>query len=209
MAELGLIAIALDQRNHGRRLVDKRCNEGMWRPHHPVDMYGIMLGTARDISLMIDLLPARLGIATDRVGVTGGSLGGHVSLLAMALDKRIAVGAPQIGSGDYRRLMELRCIEHGDPGSCVDEYYPAELDAVVRRFDPIHHAASFADRPLHMFNGADDAVVQLECNERFYAAAAPHYTDPDRIKLTAVPNVGHTVTDEMRHEGNAWLARWL
>jgi hypothetical protein len=42
-------------------------------------MYSVILGTARDISLPIDCVPARLGLAVDRVGVTGGSLVGHAT----------------------------------------------------------------------------------------------------------------------------------
>jgi len=46
-------------------------------------MYGIQLGTARDISSVLDVLPARLGVQIDKVGVMGVSLGGHTSLLGI------------------------------------------------------------------------------------------------------------------------------
>ena len=105
LRDLGLIVVGLDQRNHGQRQIDIRCNAG-WGPATPADMYGILVGTAMDVSLLIDLLPARLGIATDRVGMSGISLGGHATLLAMSLEMRIGVGAAIVGSGDFRTLMQ-------------------------------------------------------------------------------------------------------
>ncbi|MFA4943463.1 MAG: prolyl oligopeptidase family serine peptidase [Lentisphaeria bacterium] len=208
LAAMGCIAIALDQRNHGRRLVDGRVN-GNWSPTHAADMYGVFLGTAMDVGTLIDMIPARLGLTSERIGMTGGSLGGHATLLAMAVDPRIRVGVPLIGSGDYRRLMELRAAANNCPAADFDQYFPPELAAVVNRRDPIHCAAVFADRPLLMLNGADDNLVQLACNQRFEAAARAHYKDGSRLKLVAYPGVGHEMTPEMWSEAKAWFKTWL
>lgn len=90
---------ALVLRNHGIRLVDGRVN-GDWGPTHAADMYGVILGTAVDVVTLIDMIPARLGLTSDRIGMTGGSLGGHTTLMAMARDPRIRVGVPVIGGGE-------------------------------------------------------------------------------------------------------------
>ena len=208
LAALELIAVAVEQRNHGNRLVDARAN-GNWSPVHAADMYGNLLGTAQDVSLLIDMLPARLGIDTARVGMTGISMGGHATLLAMALDTRIAVGAPMIGGGDYRRLMELRAAANGTPAEEFPRYFPAGLQSAVERFDPIHHLARFADRPLLLANGADDTLVPLECNQHFAAATLPYYAHADRLKLSSYPGIGHEVPPAMWEEVKTWLRRWL
>ena len=127
----------------------------------------------------------------------------------MARDARIAVGAPLIGGGDYRRLMELRAAANGCPPEDFAGYFPAALQAAVEKFDPIHHAARFADRPLLLANGADDPLVQLECNQRFAAAARPHYTEATRLRLSSYPGVGHQVPAAMWHEAKCWLQHWL
>ena len=205
LAAEGLIAIGVEQRNHGRRLVDARCNSD-----NPADlMYSIILGTAQDIMLLIDCLPARLGTATDRVGVTGVSLGGHVTQLVMVLDSRVSVGASLIGSGDYRRLMELRAARHGIPAEQFSTFYPPALDTLVQRYDPINRAECFADRPLLLLNGASDDLVQVECNRRFEAAIRPYYSHPDRLRMTVYPNVGHETPPEMWSEAKEWLVKWL
>lgn len=208
LAGMGYIAIALDQRNHGRRLLDGRVNWD-WSVTHAADMYGVFLGTAADISTLIDLVPARLGLTSDRIGMTGGSLGGHATLMAMALDPRIKVGVPLIGSGDYRRLMELRAVLNKCPASDFSRYFSPAMEAAVRHRDPIHNAAVFADRPLLMLNGADDKVVPLECNQRFEAAARPFYTDGSKLKLVAYPGIGHEVPAAMWAEAKAWFKTWL
>jgi dienelactone hydrolase len=205
LAAAGLIAIGVEQRNHGRRLVDAQRNTDATANL----IYENVLGTARDISLLVDLLPASLGLATDRTGLTGVSLGGHVTELAMALDPRIAVGASLIGSGDFRRLMELRAAKYEIPAERFDAFYSPALDAVVQRYDPISHPERFADRPLLMLNGDADDLVQLECNQRFEAAARPHYTHPERLRLSVYPGVGHATPPEMWEEARAWLVRWL
>ena len=208
LAALGFIAIAIEQRNHGRRLVDGRVN-GDWSLSHAADMYGVFLGTASDVVTLIDMLPARLGLTSDRIGMTGVSLGGHATLMAMALDSRISAGVALIGSGDYKRLMELRAQSNGCAAGDVGRYFTPELDAVVKRRDPIHRAAQFADRPLLMVNGADDALVPLECNQRFEAAAMPYYRDGSRLRLAAYPGVKHEVTPEMWNDAKAWFTTWL
>ena len=208
LAADGLIAVALDQRNHGTRSLDPACNAG-WSLSHAADMYGLFVGTALDVSGLLDFLPARLGIATDRVGMTGVSLGGHATLVSMALDPRIAVGAPLIGGGDFRHLMALRAEANGVPADEFPRYFTPALEAAVARYDPIRHPERFADRPLLLCNGADDGLVRLACNERFHAAALPYYTDPARLRLSAYPGLGHEVPPAMWAEARAWLNRWL
>lgn len=203
----GMIAIALDQRNHGRRLVDEPAN-GNWDIHHAANMYGNMLGTAQDVSMLIDILPA-YGLQMSRVGMTGGSMGGHATLLAMALDKRIFAGAAMIGGGDYRHLMELRAAANGTAPADFEKYFPAALAEMVRKFDPINNLASFIDRPLLMTNGEIDELVQISANRRFEAALRPLYTRPERLQLSAYPGIGHAIPAEMWQESLDWLQRWL
>lgn len=208
LRELGLLAIAIDQRNHGRRMIDILRNGG-WDRTHAADMYGIMIGTAVDIRTIIDMLPATLGIDSRRIGVTGGSLGGHVTLLAMAHDPRITAGVALIGSGDFLHLMELRAANNNCPPGQFDQYFPQSLRHVVKRHDPINNPAAFADRPLLMTNGDADNLVQLECNQRFEAAARAHYTRHHLLKLSVYKGVGHAVPPEMWNEGKEWLRKHL
>ncbi|HEX2950801.1 MAG TPA: dienelactone hydrolase family protein [Armatimonadota bacterium] len=208
IADEGMVAIAIDQRNHGRRMVDQRANGG-WNSHHAADMYSSLVGTASDVSLLIDMLPACLGLPVQKVGVTGGSMGGHASMVAMVLDQRITVGAPLIGSGDYKHLMELRAAENACPAGEFSQFFPPELAAAVEKYDPINHPELFADRPLLMMNGDADSLVQIACNQRFEAACRPYYQHGDRLCLSVYPGLGHACPEEMWREATLWLKRWL
>ena len=127
----------------------------------------------------------------------------------MALDPRINVGVPLIGGGDYRRLMELRAANNKCPAGDFSKFFPPALDATVKRLDPVNRPQVFADRPLLMLNGADDPLVQMECNQRFEAAARPFYKDGSKLCLKAYPGVGHAVPDEMWNDAKAWFRKWL
>jgi dienelactone hydrolase len=208
LAADGMIAIGIEQRNHGKRMVDEAQNSA-YGPTFATDFYGMLLGTAADISLAIDLLPARLGLRLPRIGVTGASMGGHVTLLAMARDPRITAGAALIGSGDFLATQRARAADNDVAAEQLDAYLPPALVALAARVDPLANAAGFADRPVLLCNGEDDTLVPILGNERFHATARPHYSDPDRLRFTRYPGVGHAVPPAMWAEARAWLGRWL
>ncbi len=210
LAGAGFVAVGVEQRNHGRRIVDARINQGFGFTMG-ADMYGVTVGTATDIVTLMDFLPARLGVKTDRSGVTGGSLGGHTTIMTMGMDSRIRAAASLIGSGDFRRLIELRAESYGcpKPGETFEDYYPAGLEAAVAKHDPSRHPERFADRALLLINGENDPIVPVECARRTFDSMLAHYTHPERLKLSLYPGVAHAVTPAMWSEGVAWLRQWL
>ena len=143
------------------------------------------------------------------VGMMGGSLGGHATLMAMAMDNRIRVGAAMVPGGDYRLLMTHRLQQHQVPPDQFDEYYPPALDAAVRKFDPLHRAAQFADRPLLMTCGGKDELVPAAAARSFYEAARVHYSDPARIALRVFEEAGHETPPEAWEQQKQWLRDWL
>lgn len=208
LADAGMIAITFDQRNHGRRMVDPRANDG-WSPRHAADMYSNVVGTAQDVSLLIDLIPACLGLPMTQIGMTGISMGGHATLMAMAHDARISVGAPLIGAADYRRLMELRAEENECTPEEFDAYFPPALQEFVAKYDPINLPANFADRPLLMANGEADRLVPIECNRHFLNACRPYYQHSERLVLKAFPDLGHSCPPDMIGDMISWFRHWL
>ncbi len=207
LAERGLVAVGVEQRNHGRRLVSHAANDHS--PTHAADMYGLMVGTATDLSLLLDFLPARLGLSVQRVGVTGVSLGGHVTLMALGLDPRFTAGAAFIGSGDYLALKRQRHLREEFRALAWDEFYNPGLAAAVERFDPVNRPEVFADRPVLLLNGADDTLVPLEGNENLAEAVRPLYAQPERFQQNVYQGVGHEVTRAMEDDALEWLERWL
>ncbi len=207
LRDAGVTALGVEQRNHGRRLIDPTANDH--GPTHATDMYGLIVGTAHDLSLLLDFVPARLGIPCDRAGVTGVSLGGHVALMALGLDPRFHAGVAFIGSGDYRTLMRSRKERQEFAALAPEEFFPPALAACVDRYDPINRPTTFANRPLLMLNGGEDTLVPLEANQHFEAAIRPSYRDAAHLELAVYPGVGHEVTEQMEEDAVEWFVRFL
>ncbi|KAJ2929378.1 hypothetical protein H1R20_g7729, partial [Candolleomyces eurysporus] len=168
----GLWVVSFDHRNHGSRLVDEKANEA-WdtkdpahhNPQHATDMYAIQLGTARDVSFLIDLLPSYLFPNGENEicewGVIGISLGGHSVWLALCHDARISIGIPIIGCPDYRALLTHRAKQQGIP--LEPPYFPASLQQVVQTNDPVNKDYSSADPQRNPFIGKQVFVL---CGEK-------------------------------------------
>ena len=102
----GLVALALDQRNHGTRLVAEAANKA-WRegnPTHAQDMFGVIAGTVADTRGLMDVAEGYLfpGPHPPAVGhmVLGVSLGGHSGWQLMFADERVTAGVLVIGCPD-------------------------------------------------------------------------------------------------------------
>jgi pimeloyl-ACP methyl ester carboxylesterase len=208
-AARGIIAISLEQRNHGRRIVDVRRNLRQSHPGFYTDLFGICVGTAHDVRLIIDLLDSAMGIQTDRIGMMGTSLGGYTTLMTMALDPRICVGAPVVGMADLRHVAREAAILEGLNPDEVEEAFSPALRAAMARYEPALRPEAFADRPLLLLNGEEDTVVSPEANRVFHQALLPHYTHPERLVLHIEPEAGHGVTADMQERAIDWLASWL
>ncbi|KAI9658163.1 MAG: hypothetical protein M1831_004010 [Alyxoria varia] len=162
---MGLIALSLDHRNHGSRLQSARANAA-WRdgnPTHALDMLSGIVGTAADLSTLIDFLPAYLNgepgvsLSTTRPppsvniepahhSVVGISLGAHTAWHAILHEPRITSAVILLGCGDYETLMKERArlskreswtrTEPPGAGFAGSEDYPWGLAEVVRDRDP-------------------------------------------------------------------------
>lgn len=121
-----LIAICLDQRNHGSRMLDNTANVS-WKqgnPTHGPDMFNLYTGTALDVSLLISHLPAYLPSLTLTEHIClGVSLGGHATWQLLMNDPRVRAGIVVIGCPDYIRLMTDRAVR-SKVATCMDTNPP-------------------------------------------------------------------------------------
>ena len=207
LSQMGFNIIAVEQRNHGKRLIDKNAN--MSNINMAVDMYSIFIGTAMDISLLIDALFIKYNFTPTKIGVSGISLGGHATIMAMNLDKRIDVGVAFIGSGDYNTLMDYRKEKLELSQSEKNIFYSDKMKQWIKRTDPINNPAIFGNRPLLMLNGEADDLVQLDCNNKFFEKIKGYYDNPEMLKLKTYPNIKHQVISDMYIESKNWFKKWM
>jgi dienelactone hydrolase len=212
VARLGFTAISFDQRNHGQRKVDGKRNNG-WKKGDKeyffsliVDMYSYLIGTSQDISFILDLLPARLGLPVNKVGVAGISLGGHSAILSMTNESRISAGAAIMGSGDFYTLMRRRWKNYGYEEAEFDGFYDKHLSSLVDKYDPIRNVSKLSDRRLLLLNGTSDDLVPIECNRNFIEEAGKQFGPNNLVELHEYQGAKHALNFKMWDEAKKWLS---
>ncbi|KAG5723862.1 hypothetical protein E4T56_gene9837 [Termitomyces sp. T112] len=215
-----LLIITFDQRNHGKRLVERKGNEAWSKDktsskhneRHAIDMYAIQTGTARDVSLLIDFLPSFLYPDNEahpiaEWAVAGISLGGHATWITLATDDRVTTGVPIIGCPDFSKLIAYRAKQNDV--ELTGRYYPKSFKDLVAKMDP----ASLTQGPLNPFlgkkvlvlSGANDTLVPWEASEEFVTQKLNVGTTGLK-KVIVSEGVGHECTERMVQEMATFVA---
>jgi len=211
-----LIVVTLDQRNHGTRLLNAKQND-MWNRNdpekhnetHAVDMYAIQVGTARDISYLIDFLPAYLfpyGLGPGHEIewlIAGVSLGGHATWLVLRNEPRVNIGIPIIGCADYLSMIKKRAENYK-----VDfrpPLFPDHMRKLIAQFDPAaapHPSTSgenpFLGKKILALSGGKDPLVPFDPMREFFQNLN---VGSGGIKQVIIePETPHAYTDSMALE---------
>jgi dipeptidyl aminopeptidase/acylaminoacyl peptidase len=126
--------------------------------------------TYKDIGALLDWIKSRDELDADRVMVTGGSYGGHMTLaVATRYNDRIRCSLDVVGISNLVTFLErtegyrrdLRRVEYGD------ERDP-KMRAFLERIAPINHASEIK-KPLFVVQGKNDPRVPLSESEQIIA----------------------------------------
>ncbi|KAF9024916.1 alpha/beta-hydrolase [Hymenopellis radicata] len=204
-----LYVVTFDQRNHGHRLVNETANKGWSKSsdgnndRHATYLYSV--GTARDVSFLIDFLPSYLFPSGEQAietwAVAGVSLGGHATWLALTHEPRLTIGVPIIGCPDYLSLISERALKFDIPldGSA---YLPDSLLSLIQSSDPvavpyrsIDASNPFLGKKILVLSGGKDTLVPWSASESF----VEHLNVGNKgIKQAVVQeDAGHETTPEM------------
>ncbi|KAI5801090.1 Alpha/Beta hydrolase protein [Pyronema domesticum] len=210
------LCISFDQRNHGTREIEALRNEA-WRqgnPRHALDLFSSYQGTALDLSNILDFLPAYLFPNDEheiaRHIVSGVSLGGHSSWIALCNDSRIEAAGVIIGCADYTKLMEHRAGKSKLQAFTLgaSDHFPKTLLEVVKRYDPAAMGVEEAAKRLQgkkvlTLSGGADKLVPYACNEEFLRELKEK--SGVEVKDIVYEGIGHECTPTMVEE----LAKWV
>ncbi|KAI0059195.1 alpha/beta-hydrolase [Artomyces pyxidatus] len=207
------IVVTFDQRNHGSRTVEKLGNLSWAKvpeehnKTHAVDMYSIQTGTARDVSFVIDFLPAYVFPNDERTVaewvVAGISLGGHSTWLTLKNEPRVRVGIPIIGCPDYLALIGFRAKSSGVP--LAPPFMPASLRARIQADDPVANAFRslepgenpFLGKRILVLSGEADTLVPWIASKEFVEGLE---VGDGKKKVMVMSGVGHEYTKTMMLE---------
>ncbi|KAI9684470.1 MAG: hypothetical protein M1829_002280 [Trizodia sp. TS-e1964] len=201
--EVDLIVAALDQSNHGSRLVSKSANlswvEG--NPMHAQDMYTIYHATAQDTSSLISALPVFIGRRLDINLVLGVSLGGHAAWQLVVSDPRISAAVIVVGCPDYARLMGDRArlssldsyVLTNPPGKSFfgSPFFSKYLLDFIRSSDPAclllnqvyecYEGSSSAPQDKPLINCSEAPIARLQGKKILNIAGADDELVPRRV----------------------------
>jgi len=218
---LPLVFVTFDHRNHGARLVDRTRNFA-WKdfktadedealltnPTHALDMYSIQTGTAQDVSLLVDFLPAALFPRDEhhisRWVCMGTSLGGHSTWIAGSLNPKLTYLIPFIGSPSTTSLLQNRAVQSNL--QFAPPLIPDSFKQLLARSDPFELSLDRwqGKHILAVCGGSDPLVPPKEGRtQQFIDKLQKRGVDAE---LFIEEGVGHKVTENMLNKSADWLA---
>jgi pimeloyl-ACP methyl ester carboxylesterase len=206
--KVGLNVFAIDQRNHGKRTMDQTLTE-FESPFVVAELFSEVVGTAKDISFLIDTIPSTTGLNPKRWGLIGGSLGAIASIQTMTHDQRINCVASIVGSGDFKGLVYNSISNTEILKEEVDEQFDAATIELYKEYDAINHVEKLNNRPLLLCAGEIDDIVPAQNIYNYYQKAAAMYVDKDNIEYREYKDAGHGDTPEMKTDCVEWLRKQL
>ncbi len=160
-------------------------------------LWGMMV---RDDLIVLDYLCSRSEVDTNRIGVTGISMGATRTWWAMGLDERLKVGVAICCLTRYQNLIEHESLKsHGI-------YY--FVPGMLRHFDTEAVVALSAPRALLFLSGETDAGSPpdgIRCIEEKVLPAYDLYGARSKFQSIIFPAVGHQYTPEMWQRMVKWM----
>lgn len=165
--------------------------------------------TARDVSQVIDYLVSRDDVDPAKIGVSGKSGGGIISLMAACKDERIEAVVAWKAGADFITLCQLR-----GNGVLVSRSLSQNIAfrEEIQREDPIYLYEDIPPKALALIGNRDDPSMPRQAAEALYAKLQPLYTAyPERLimKLFETPRPTHDLEPAAFELGCEWLERFL
>ena len=159
-AKQGWTVLAIDLDQHGERAVETPTDPLVRR--RLITRPAFVEQSVADLAAGVDVLATTPGVAADRIGYVGFSLGGMLGTVFAAHEPRIrSVAIVIAGSFAYTRYWE-----RGDT-----EADRTRRRAAAEATDPIFFAGRIAPRPFLMVNTTDDPVFPRPAVDALFAAA--------------------------------------
>ena len=164
--------------------------------------------TIRDIGAFLDCLAARADVDPSRIGVTGGSYGGYMTLASLIhYPERFRASVESVGISNFVTFLErteayrrdLRRVKYGD------ERDPAQRAKLID-ISPLTHADRIK-APLMVITGANDPRVPASEADQIIAAVRGHGVTVWSV-LAANEGHGFARKENMDYASLAQLMFW-
>jgi dienelactone hydrolase len=205
MARLGFVVLTFDPFGQGERGISTR-------DHRRVET--LLVGIAQqglaeyETQCALEYLLSRKEVDPQRIGMTGASGGGYNTWITSALDDRIKVAVPVVGTSDfYEQIAVTRPL---------DWYHASEhchfVPGLIHYANNHEFAAMVAPRPLLIIAASQDQSFPIEGVRAVYGYSRKLYgsfKSVEKIGLFEDSSAGHGYQQKKREAAYGWFLRWL
>lgn len=205
MARRGFVVLTYDPFGQGERGIS-------WRDHRRTEL--LLAGVAQqaivdfESSCALEILRSRSDVDPDRIGITGASGGGYNSWIMAALDPRIAVSVPVVGTSEF--YEQLSVVRERD-------WYDAKehchfVPALLRYANNHEFAAMIAPRPLMIISAHNDHSFRIPGIRDVVGYARKLYGAlgaPEKVGSFEDEAEGHGYQKRKREAAYGWFLKWL
>jgi dienelactone hydrolase len=205
MARLGFVVLTFDPFGQGERGVSSR-------DHRRTE--ALLVGVAQqgiaeyETECALEYLLSRREVDHHRIGMTGASGGGYNTWITAALEGRIAVAVPVVGTSDFAEQIRV-CRP-------LDWYQASEhchfVPGLIRYANNHELLAMAAPKPvLIIAAGRDESfpIAGVRAVADYGRALYASYGTSDRIGLVVDESEGHGYQRKKREAAYGWFLRWL
>jgi dienelactone hydrolase len=205
MARLGFVVLSFDPFGQGERGVSSR-------DHRRTE--ALLVGIAQqgfaeyETRCALEYLLTRREVDPARVGMTGASGGGYNTWITAALDNRIAVAVPVVGTSEFAEQIQV-CRP-------LDWYHAAEhchfVPGLIRYANNHDLLVMAAPRPVLIVAAAQDQSFPVAGVQEVFEYGRALYTSygtEERLQLVVDAAEGHGYQRTKREAAYGWFLRWL
>ena len=163
----------------------------------------VILNNMEEAPRIIEEAVNKYSADPERIGLIGHSMGGFTAAGVFAHSPDVKALVVLNGSCNWEKFNEAF------KGSVEMDEEMKEIEAKVKRLDPMKNIDKIKDRPVLLLHGEKDSSVPVEGQRLFYEKIKALYTNEDRIDFIEYPNLNHYVTTNMMEETIEWFYKYL
>jgi dienelactone hydrolase len=205
MARLGFVVFVFDAFGQGERGISQRDHRRTEALLVGISQQGL---AEYETQCALAYLLGRPEVDPKRIGMTGASGGGYNTWMTSALDHRIAVAVPVVGTSEFAEQIHSS-IEHDFYQASEHCHFVAGLLQYANNHELI---ALIAPRPLLIVSASVDRSFPID-GVRAVAGYARdlyrHANIPEKFGFYEDGSSGHGYQQKKREVAYAWFRRWL
>ncbi|PLS15493.1 esterase [Bacillus sp. M6-12] len=202
LAEKGFRVILPDAYLHGER--DQGINESKLA----MSFWEVVIRTIQELGWIKQVFEDRGMIEKGKIGVAGTSMGGIVTLGALAVYDWVTAAVSLMGNPAYVKLAKLQIEEFAKMryGFTLTEEEIQRQLSQLGEYDLSLQPEKIAGRPIMFWHGENDNVVPIQHAFELYESLLPVYEQSkDKLSFISDKRAGHKVS----REGVLQTAEWF